>query len=131
MLNGRECDRGAGGVAKAYARWYRDHEPRRHVDQVAREAVDMKTHDAGDVFAEIIAALAAGFALAASQPAIGDDMVADFEIGHAVGDGVDFARGLGTNDERQLTLGECHAAPAPDVDVIKADRLDADLHFAR
>ncbi len=42
----------------------------------------------------------------------------------------DFAGGLGADDQRQLALGKGHAAPAPDVDVIEPDRLDADLHLA-
>ena len=43
----------------------------------------------------------------------------------------DLAGGLRADDQRQLALGEGHAAPAPDVDVIERDRLDADLHLAR
>ena len=56
-----------------------DDEPRRHVDEIAGEAVDVKAHDAGDVFAQIVAALAAGLADAAGQRAIGDDAVADLD----------------------------------------------------
>ena len=130
VLNGRESDRSTGGIAKAHTRRHWDHEPRRHVDQVAGEAVDVKAHNACDVFAEIIAALATGFASPARQASISDDVVADREIGYIRTDGLDFAGGLGANDERQLSLGERHAAPAPDVDVIKADRLNADLYLA-
>ena len=73
VLHGRECDRRAGGVAEADAGGHRDHEPRRHVDEIAGKAVDVEAHDAGDIFAKIVAALAAGLAGAAGQPAIGDD----------------------------------------------------------
>ena len=78
-----------------------------------------------DVFAEIVAALAAGLAGAASQRAIGDDAVADLASGHAGADRDDLAGRLDADDERQLALGEGHAAPAPDVDMIEPDRLDA------
>ncbi len=77
VLHGAERDRRAGGVAEAHARGDRHDEPRRHVDEVAGEAVDMEAHDAADVFAQIIAALAAGLAGAAGQRAVGDDAVAD------------------------------------------------------
>ena len=43
----------------------------------------------------------------------------------------DLAGRLGANDDRQLALGEGHAAPAPDVDVVERDRADPDLHLAR
>ena len=106
-------------------------EPRRHVDEIAGEAVDMKAHDAGDIFAEIVASLAAGLAGSAGQSAISDHRVADAKAGDAGADRADFAGGFGADHQRQLALGECHAAPAPDVDVIKPDGLDADLHLAR
>ena len=54
-------------------------QPRRHVEQVAGEAVDMEAHDAGDVLAEIVAALAAGLADAAGQRAIHHHRVAGLE----------------------------------------------------
>jgi hypothetical protein len=44
--------------------------------EVAREAVDVEAHDAGDVLAEIVAALAAGLAGAAGQRAVHHDRVA-------------------------------------------------------
>ena len=91
----------------------------------------MKAHDAGDVLTEIVAALAARLAGAAGQPAIGDDRIADAKAADARADGADFARGLDADDQRHLALGERHAAPAPDVEMIEPDRLDADLHFAR
>ena len=59
-----------------------------------------------------------------------DDFVAGLEARDAVADRGDFARGLGADDQRQLALGESHAAKAPDVEMVERDRLDADLHFA-
>ena len=64
VLDGAEGDRRAGGVAQRNAFRHRDHKPRRQIDQVARKAVDMEAHDAADIFAQIVAALAAGSAVA-------------------------------------------------------------------
>ena len=57
-VHGTERDRRAGGVAQAHASGP-DHEPRRNVDEVARETVEMEAHRAADILARIIAALAA------------------------------------------------------------------------
>ena len=76
VLHGAEGDRRAGGVAEAHARRNWHHKPRRHIDQVAGKTVDMEAHDRGDVFAEIVAALAAGLARSARQRAVSDDAVA-------------------------------------------------------
>src|SRR3984885_10213560 len=130
VLHGAEGDRRAGGVAETHIVRHFHHEPRRHVDEIAREAVDMEAHDAADVLTQIVAAFLAGFALAAGQRAIGDDAVADLGGGHVRPHGDDFARGFDADDQRQLALGESHAAPAPHIDVVEPDRLDADLHFA-
>ena len=91
----------------------------------------MKAHDAGDVFAQIIAALAAGLAVAAGERAIGHDAVADFARGDIAADRNDLARRFDADDQRQLAFGKRHAAPAPHIDVVQPDRLDAQLHFAR
>src|SRR5580704_454746 len=90
----------------------------------------MKAHDAGDVFAQIIAALAAGLAVAAGQRAVGHHAVAHLARGDIAADRNNLARRLDTDDQRQLALGKRHAAPAPDVDVVETDGLDAQLHFA-
>ena len=45
-------------------------------------------------------------------------------------DGDDFARRFGADRQRQLALGERHAAKAPDVDVVEADGAHANLHLA-
>jgi hypothetical protein len=130
VLHGAECDRRAGGVAMADGSRHRHHEPRRHVDEVAREAVDVEAHHAADVLAQIVASLAAGLAGAAGQPAIADHAIARLHGGDAVADRRDLARRLDAHDQRQLAFGESHAAPAPHVEVIEPDRLDADLHLA-
>ena len=41
-----------------------------------------------------------------------------------------FAGGFRADHQRQLPLGEGHAAKAPEVEVIERDRLDAHLHLA-
>ena len=130
MLHGTEGDGGAGRVAEAHAVRHGNDQPRRHVDEVARESVGVKAHHAGDVFAEIVAPLAAGFASAAGEPAIGNDAIARLERGDAIADRRDLAGGFDADDERKLALGERHAAPAPHVEMIEPDRLDADLHLA-
>ena len=110
---------------------HRNHQPRRHVQAIAGKAVDVEAHDAGDVLAEIVAALAAGLAGAAGQRAVHHHRIAELEAGHAVADRGDLARGLGADHQRQLALGKRHAAEAPDVDMVERDRLDRDLHLAR
>src|ERR1700741_2835422 len=90
----------------------------------------MEAHDAADVFAQVVASVAAGLAEAAGQRPIHHHMIAGLEGAHIRADGCDLAGGFGAHDERHLALGERHAAPAPDVDVIERDRLDADLHLA-
>src|SRR5437763_734748 len=106
------------------------HQPCRHVDEAAREPVGAKTHHAGNGSAKIVAPLAACLACAAREPAIGDHAVARLECGHALADRCDLARRLDADHERQPAFGECHAAPAPHVEMIESDRLDADLHLA-
>ena len=79
VLHGREGDRRAGGVAHGDAGRHRDDQPRRHVEEFAGEAVDVKAHDAGDVFAQIVAAFAAGLAGAAGEGAIHHHRIAGLE----------------------------------------------------
>ena len=130
VLDRREGDRRAGGVAHRDARRHLDDEPLRHVDELVREAVDVEAHDAAHVFAEIVAAVAAGLADAAGERAVHHHRIAGREARDAGADRGDLARRLGADDERQLALGERHAAIAPDVDVVERDRPDADLHLA-
>ena len=62
------------------------------VDELAREAVDVEAHDAGDVLAEIVAALAAGPAMAAGHGAVHDDRIAGAKPVDALADRRDLAR---------------------------------------
>ena len=100
------------------------------VGQFLREAVDVEAAHAGDVLAQILAAARAGGAGAADQRRVGHHAVAGDEGGDAIADGGDLAGGFGADGQRELPLGECHAAEAPDVDVVQADGADAKLHFA-
>src|SRR5262249_32472800 len=103
---------------------------RRQIDEVARKAVDMEAENAADFFAEIVAAFAAGPAFAAGERAIHHDAIACTKAGHAFADRGDFAGRFRPDDERQLALGERHAAPAPHVDVVERDGADANLELA-
>ena len=90
----------------------------------------MEAADAVDVLAEIVAARAAGRADAAGLGAVERDDIAGRKAGDAGADRGDRAGGLDADDDRQLALGEGHAAPAPDVDVVERDGADRDLHLA-
>src|SRR6266581_7208950 len=58
------------------------------------------------------------------------NVIAGLEGAHIRANGRDLSGGFGAHDERHLALGERHAAPAPDIDMVERDRLDADLHLA-
>ena len=53
------------------------------------------------------------------------------KLGDAGADCGDLAGGFRADDQRHLALGEGHAAPAPDIDMVERDGLDADLHLVR
>lgn len=91
----------------------------------------MEAHHARDVFAKVVAPLLTGAAAAAGQRAVGHDRIADGEPLDALADRRDLTRRLRADGERQLALGEGHAAKAPHVDEVEADRPDPNLHFAR
>ena len=101
------------------------------IDQLAGEAVDVESHDALDVLAQVIAPLAAGLAGPAGERAVHDHRIAGLEGGDAGAHRRDLAGRLGADHEWQLALGEGHAAKAPQVEMVQPDRLDADLHLAR
>lgn len=82
-------------------------------------------------FAEVIAARLTSGTGTAGQRAVHHDLLPRLEACDAFADSGDFAGGFCADHERQLALGESHAAIAPHVDMIEGDRLDADLHFAR
>jgi hypothetical protein len=91
----------------------------------------MKAHDAGDVFAEVVAALAAGLAGAAGQATVHHDGIARLEGVCVWSDCCNLARRLDADHDRQLALGESHAAVAPEIEIVERHRLDANLHLAR
>ena len=76
VLDGPEGDRRAGRVLERDRIRDRQHQPGRHVHELAREAVKVKPHDAAHLLAEVVAALAAGAAAPAGQGAIHDDPLA-------------------------------------------------------
>ena len=49
---------------------------------------------------------------------------------HALADRRDLARRLDADDLGHLALGESHAAKAPDVEMVEAERLHPHLHLA-
>src|SRR5690348_3095865 len=130
MLHRAECHGRAGGIAIADIVGNRYDQARWHVHQIAGKAVDMETHDAGNVLTQIIAAGTACLAGPASQRPIGDDPIAGAERVDAGTDPDNLPGSLNTDDQRQRALGKGHAAPAPNVDVVQPDRFDANLNFA-
>ena len=86
--------------------------------------------NAGHIFAEIISALAAGPAKSAGAGPVDRDELSGQQVRHACANRVDLAGRFRTNHQRHLALGECHAAPAPDIDVVERDRLDTHRHLA-
>ncbi len=131
VLHGRECDRRAGSVKLADAVRHRNHQPFRQIDEFAGETIDMEAHNAGDILAKIVATLLAGGANSAGEGAVHDHLLSRLEARDTFADSCNFAGGFGADDQRQLSLGERHAAIAPDIDVIERNRLDFDLHLVR
>ncbi|MHC2792085.1 hypothetical protein ACVINZ_001097 [Mesorhizobium jarvisii] len=107
-----------------------DQQARRQVDLLLGKTVEMEAVDAGNMFTEIVAAFAAGAAKAAGARAVDRHQLSGQQAGHAGTDRLDLAGGFGADDQRQLALGEGHAAPAPDVDMVQRHRLDAQRDFA-
>ena len=92
-------------------------QPRRHVDEIAREAVDVEAHDAARRSSQ---RLSRPSRQALQVPQVSAPYITTGSPGARLGDAGadrgDLARGLGADDERQLALGERHAAKAPEVD---------------
>src|SRR4051812_10291763 len=91
----------------------------------------MKAHDIARVFAEVVPSLAASATDTAGLSAIHHHGIAGAERGDAKSDRGDLTGGLCTDHERHFTLGECHAAEGPEIEVVEADRLHPDLNLAR
>ncbi|MCT7013887.1 hypothetical protein M1707_23205, partial [Salmonella enterica subsp. enterica serovar Saintpaul] len=77
----------------------------------------------------IVTAFAAGTAQSAGLRAIDRHELAGQKIGNARTDGIDHTGCFGADGERHLALGESHAAPAPDVDMVERDSPDIDRYF--
>ena len=82
------------------------------------------------MFAEIVAAFAAGAAEAAGARAVDRDELARQHIGDARADLIDHTGRFRADDQRHLALGKGHAAPAPDVDMVERNGLDPQRDFA-
>src|SRR4029079_15839348 len=128
---GGEGNGRTGGIAHTHALRHRNDEPRLHVEKIAGKAVDVEAHDATDILAKIVTTFAAGLASAASERAVHHHRVADLESADVRADSGNLAGGFGADNERQLALGEGHAAEAQEVEMVERTRLDADLHLAR
>ncbi|MNU96841.1 hypothetical protein D3C71_868930 [compost metagenome] len=102
-----------------------------NIDLFLGKTIEMETVNALHMFAQIVTAFAAGFAQPAGARAIDCDELAGQHVRHARTDGFDHAGGFRTDGERHLALGESHAAPAPHIDVVERNRLDAQRHLAR
>src|SRR5262249_2784732 len=131
VLHRCKGDRCAGGVAPGDPVGNRYDKTRRRIDEIAGEAVDVKAHDAADIFTQIVAALLAGLAGAAGEGAVQDDAVAGLERRYIGTDGGNLARGLDADHNRQLAPCKGHAAIAPEIEVVERHRTDLDLHLAR
>jgi hypothetical protein len=107
-----------------------DQKPRRQVDLFLRETVEMESVHARNMVAKIVAAFAAGAAEPAGACAVDRNELPRQESGDARSDSLDLAGCLCADDQRQLALGERHAAPAPDVDVVERNGLDAQRDLA-
>jgi hypothetical protein len=114
----------------ANALGHRDHQPCRHVDEIAREAVDVKPMMPPTFSHKIVAALAAGLAGAAGQAPYMTTQSPGMNRPCRARRG-DLAGRLDADHDRHLALGKGHAAIAPEIEMIERHRLDADLHLAR
>src|SRR5262245_48012008 len=130
VLDGRECDRCTGRIAKAHTVRYGDREARGHVEQLAGKPIDVETHGTLGVLAQVLAPVTAGAAFAAGEPAIHDDAVAGLERADIGADFLDLAGRLRTDHQRQLAPRKRHTPPSPHVDVVESHGTDANLHLA-
>ena len=103
---------------------------RRQVDPLLREAVQMEAVHARHVLAEIVAPFPAGAAEPAGPRAVDRNQLPRHQAGTPGPIAVNLAGRLGADRQRQLALGERHAAPAPDVDMVERHGLDGKRHLA-
>jgi hypothetical protein len=81
------------------------------------------------MFAEIVAAFAAGTAQTAGAGAVDRNQLSRDQTRNTGPTASTCAGSLCADDQRHLALGERHAAPAPDVDVVERDSLDRNGHL--
>jgi hypothetical protein len=131
VLDGRERDRRAGGIRPGHPIRDRDNQARRKVDEIAGETVDVESLDPLHILAQVVAAFAAGAAMAASDCAVHHHGIARRQAGYVSPDRGDFSSRLRANDERKRALGKRHAAKGPHVNVVECHGADADLDLVR
>ncbi len=102
-----------------------------NIDLFLREAVEVETVHALNMFTKIVTAFTARLADPAGARAVDRDELARQHIRNARANGLYHAGSLSTDGQRHLALGKRHAAPAPDVDVVQRHGLDAQRHLAR
>jgi len=130
MLDRAEGDRRDSSADGVHAGRGGNEQAGRQVHGFAGKAVEMETMHAADMLAQIVTAFAAGAAKAAGARTIDRNKLAGQEVGNAGANSINHAGGFRTDHQRHLALGKCHAAPAPHVDVVERDGLDAYRHLA-
>jgi hypothetical protein len=129
VLDRAEGDGRDRGAHSADAGRCRNQKSCRQIDLFLGEAVEMEAVHTADMFAEIVAAFAAGTAQTAGAGAVDRNQLSRDQTRNTLSDGVDRARSLCADDQRHLALGEGHAAPSPDVDMVERDSLDRNGDF--
>ena len=124
-------DGNTGGVMHRDAVGDFDEQPSGVVGEVLGKAVDVEAADAGNVLAQVVAAAEAGGAGAAGQGGVGDNAIARLDAGNIRTDSDDLAGAFGADCQRIGAFGKGHAAEAPDVDMVQANRADAKLDLVR
>ena len=131
MFDGGEGDRPASGIFEGKPIWHAHQKPRILVHQLLREAIQMETLHATNIFAKIIAPFATCLADAASRRAIGRDMIANLPARHSRTNSDNLPNRFRANRQWQIALGEGHAAKAPDINMVQRDGANTKLHFMR
>src|SRR5690606_12529018 len=130
VFDSAEGDGGDGSADGVHAGRGRNEQAGRQVHGFAGKAVEMETMHAADMLAQIVTAFAAGAAKTAGARTIDRHKLAGQEVGNAGADGIDDTGSFRADDEWHLALGKRHAAPAPYIDVVDRDGLDAYRHLA-
>ena len=131
VFDGGEGDRPASGIFEGKPIRHAHQKPRILVHQLLREAIQMETLHAANIFTKIIAPFATRLADAASRRAIRRDMIANLPVGHARPNRDNLADRFRAHRQWQIALGKGHAAKAPDINMVQRDSANAKLHFMR